>query len=106
VQDAFLESSTTDDGLTGVFTHMSIRCNPGALKEVPGEVTGPLSCSGFDGTWGPRGDGNRSYLEGALKRMGLRSDNNRRQPMSETEVEAIASRAETGCSEIIILLID
>jgi hypothetical protein len=41
-----------------------------------------------------------------MSNMGLRSDNNRRQPMSGTEVEAIASRVETGCSEIIILLID
>jgi hypothetical protein len=38
VQDAYLESDITDDGLTRAFTHMSIRCNPGALKEVPREV--------------------------------------------------------------------
>lgn len=35
VQDAYLESDITDDGLTRAFTHMSIRCNPGAPKEVP-----------------------------------------------------------------------
>ena len=34
VQDAYLESDITDDGLTRAFTHMSIRCNPGAPKEV------------------------------------------------------------------------
>jgi len=38
VQDAYLESDVTDDGLTRAFTHMSIRCNPGAPKEVPREV--------------------------------------------------------------------
>ncbi|KAH9204046.1 hypothetical protein DL95DRAFT_529410 [Leptodontidium sp. 2 PMI_412] len=38
VQDAYLESDITDDGLTRAFTHMSIRCNPGAPKEVPREV--------------------------------------------------------------------
>jgi hypothetical protein len=42
VQDAFLESDISDDGLTRAFTHMSIRCNPGAPKEVPGEVMDPL----------------------------------------------------------------
>ncbi|KAH9203768.1 hypothetical protein DL95DRAFT_418785 [Leptodontidium sp. 2 PMI_412] len=34
VQDAYLESDITDDGLTRAFTHMSIRCNPGAPKEL------------------------------------------------------------------------
>jgi hypothetical protein len=38
VQDTFLESDISDDGLTRAFTHMSIRCNPGAPKEVPNEV--------------------------------------------------------------------
>jgi hypothetical protein len=38
VQDAFLESDISDDGLTRAFTHMSIRCNPGAPQEVPSEV--------------------------------------------------------------------
>jgi len=38
VQDAFLESNVSDDGLTRAFTHMSIRCNPGAPKGVPEEV--------------------------------------------------------------------
>jgi hypothetical protein len=42
VQDAFLESDISDDGLTQAFTHMSIRCNPGAPKEVPKEVMDPL----------------------------------------------------------------
>ena len=37
VQNAFLEDSI-DDGLTRVFTHMSIRCNPFAPTGVPGEV--------------------------------------------------------------------
>jgi Protein of unknown function (DUF3435) len=37
-QDAYLEEDITDDGLTRAFTHMSIRCNPGAPKEVPKEV--------------------------------------------------------------------
>ncbi|RFU29061.1 hypothetical protein B7463_g7279, partial [Scytalidium lignicola] len=38
VQDAFLESEITDDGLTRAFTHMSIRCNPGAPEGVPREL--------------------------------------------------------------------
>src|SRR5450432_146653 len=42
VQDAFLESDISDDGLTRAFTHMSIRCNLGAPKEVPEEVMKPL----------------------------------------------------------------
>jgi len=42
VQDAFLESDISDDGLTWAFTHMSIRCNPGAPKDVPREVMEPL----------------------------------------------------------------
>ena len=42
VQDAFLESDISDDGLTRAFTHMSIRCNPGAPKGVPSEVIKPL----------------------------------------------------------------
>jgi hypothetical protein len=37
-QDAYLEEDITDNGLTRAFTHMSIRCNPGAPKEVPREV--------------------------------------------------------------------
>jgi hypothetical protein len=28
VQDAFLESDISDDGLTRAFTHVSIRCSP------------------------------------------------------------------------------
>jgi hypothetical protein len=37
VQDAFLESNISDDGLTRAFTHMSIRCNPGAPVPVSEE---------------------------------------------------------------------
>lgn len=37
-QHAFLESDISDDRLTRGFTHMSIRCNPDAPKEVPNEV--------------------------------------------------------------------
>ena len=37
VQDAFLESNVSDDGLTRAFTHMSIRCNPGAPVPVSEE---------------------------------------------------------------------
>lgn len=48
VQDAFLESEISDDGLTRAFTHMSIRCNPGAPKEVPGEVMKPLLAADHD----------------------------------------------------------
>jgi len=42
VQDAFLENDISDDGLTRAFTHMSIRCNPGAPNEVPEEIMKPL----------------------------------------------------------------
>ena len=42
MQDAFLKSDISDDGLTRAFTHMSIRCNPGAPKEVLKEVMKPL----------------------------------------------------------------
>jgi hypothetical protein len=42
VQDAFLESDISDDGLTRAFTHMSIRRNPGAPKDVPEKVMEPL----------------------------------------------------------------
>ncbi|KAH8586626.1 hypothetical protein B0O99DRAFT_602324 [Bisporella sp. PMI_857] len=38
VQNAFLESDVSDNRLTRAFTHMSIRCNPSAPKEVPNEV--------------------------------------------------------------------
>ncbi|PVH69256.1 hypothetical protein DL98DRAFT_439439 [Cadophora sp. DSE1049] len=37
VQDAFLESNVSDDGLTRAFTHMSIRCNPSAPDPVSEE---------------------------------------------------------------------
>ena len=42
MQDAFLESDISDDGLTRAFIHMSIRCNPGTPKDVPEEVMKPL----------------------------------------------------------------
>jgi hypothetical protein len=42
MQDAFLESDISDNGLTLAFTHMSIRCTLGAPKEVPKEVMEPL----------------------------------------------------------------
>jgi hypothetical protein len=38
VQDAYLNGEISEDGLTRAFTHMSIRCNPGAPKEVPEEM--------------------------------------------------------------------
>jgi hypothetical protein len=41
-RDAYLEEDISDDGLTRAFTHMSIRCNPGAPKEVPAKVMKPL----------------------------------------------------------------
>jgi hypothetical protein len=42
VQDAFLESDVSDDGLTRAFTYMSIRCNPGAPDTVPTELMDQL----------------------------------------------------------------
>ena len=48
MQDAFLESDITDDGLTRAFTHISIRCNPGALKDVPNEVMERLFAADLD----------------------------------------------------------
>jgi hypothetical protein len=48
VQDAFLESDISNDGLTKAFTHMNIRCNLGALKEVPKEVMKPLLAADLD----------------------------------------------------------
>ena len=41
-QDAFLERDVSDDGLTRAFAHMSIRCNPGVPKHVPGAVLSAL----------------------------------------------------------------
>ncbi|KAJ8065098.1 hypothetical protein OCU04_005811 [Sclerotinia nivalis] len=38
VQDAFLESEISDDGLTRAFTYISIRCNSDVPKEVPTEM--------------------------------------------------------------------
>jgi hypothetical protein len=37
-QDAYLEEDIINDGLTRAFTHMSIRYNPSAPKEVPPEL--------------------------------------------------------------------
>ncbi|KAG4027417.1 hypothetical protein MFRU_030g00530 [Monilinia fructicola] len=42
VQDAFLESEISDDGLTRAFTYMSIRCNPGVPKAVPAQMMSSL----------------------------------------------------------------
>jgi hypothetical protein len=42
VQDGYLNGEISEDGLTRAFTHMSIRCNPGAPKEVPEEVVKQL----------------------------------------------------------------
>ena len=39
VQDAFLESDVSEDGLTRAFAHMSLRCHPGG---VPSELLGQL----------------------------------------------------------------
>ena len=38
VQDAYLENDVSDDGLTRAFTHMSIRCHPGAPQRVPKSI--------------------------------------------------------------------
>jgi hypothetical protein len=48
VQDAFLESDISDDGLTRAFTHMSIRCNPGAPQDVPKELMDQLLAEELD----------------------------------------------------------
>jgi hypothetical protein len=48
VQDAFLESDISDNGLTRAFTHMSIRYNFGALKEVLNEVMDYLLVTDLD----------------------------------------------------------
>jgi hypothetical protein len=42
VQDAFLESDISDDGLTRAFTYMRIRRNPGAPDTVPTELMDQL----------------------------------------------------------------
>jgi hypothetical protein len=42
MQDVFLEIDISDNGLTRAFTHISIRYNPSALKEVPSEVMDPF----------------------------------------------------------------
>lgn len=48
VQDAYLNGEISEDGLTRAFTHMSIRCNPGAPKEVPREVMKQLLAAAPD----------------------------------------------------------
>jgi len=48
VQDAFLNGEISEDGLTRAFTHMSIRCNPGAPKEVPEEAMKQLLAAAPD----------------------------------------------------------
>ncbi|KAB8302114.1 hypothetical protein EYC80_005565 [Monilinia laxa] len=48
VQDAFLESEISDDGLIRTFTYMSIRCNPGVPKEVPIEMIKSLLAADSD----------------------------------------------------------
>jgi hypothetical protein len=42
VQDAFLEEDLSDDGLTRIFTHMSITCNENAPSRIPKEVINAL----------------------------------------------------------------
>ena len=42
VQDAFLEEDLSDDGLTRIFTHMSITCNENASLRIPKEVINAL----------------------------------------------------------------
>jgi hypothetical protein len=48
VQDAYLNGEISEDGLTRAFTHMSIRCNPGAPKEVPTDVMKQLLAAAPD----------------------------------------------------------
>ncbi|KAH9206214.1 hypothetical protein DL95DRAFT_488166 [Leptodontidium sp. 2 PMI_412] len=48
VQDAFLKSDISDDGLTRAFAHLSIRCNSGAPRDVPPEVMDPLLAANPD----------------------------------------------------------
>jgi hypothetical protein len=38
IQDTYLNGEISEDSLTRAFTHMSIRCNPGAPNKVPVEV--------------------------------------------------------------------
>ena len=42
VQDAFLEEDLSDDGLTRIFTHMSITCNENAPARIPKTVIDAL----------------------------------------------------------------
>lgn len=42
VQDTFLGSEISDDGLTRAFTRMSIRCNSGVPKQIPIEMMNSL----------------------------------------------------------------
>jgi hypothetical protein len=48
VQDAYLNGEISEDGLTRAFTHMSIRCNPGAPKEVPEDMMRQLLAAAPD----------------------------------------------------------
>lgn len=48
VQDAYLNGEISEDGLTRAFTHMSIRCNPGAPKEVPKDMMRQLLAAAPD----------------------------------------------------------
>jgi hypothetical protein len=48
MQDAFLESDISDDGLTRAFIYISLRYNPGALKDVPLEIIKPLFAADLD----------------------------------------------------------
>jgi hypothetical protein len=48
VQDAYLNGEISEDGLTRAFTHMSIRCNPGAPKEVPEDIMRQLLAAAPD----------------------------------------------------------
>lgn len=45
VQDTFLNSEISEDGLTRAFTDMSMRCNPGAPREVPQEMMKQLQAA-------------------------------------------------------------
>lgn len=48
VQDTFLESDISDDGLTRAFTYMSIPYNLGAPIEVPTELMNQLLAKDLD----------------------------------------------------------
>jgi hypothetical protein len=48
MQDAFLKSDISNNGLTRAFMYISIRYNPGALKKVPSKVIDPLLVTDLD----------------------------------------------------------